>query len=121
MTQAAAYLETAKHGSKGRSTEGRALARFSRLATAGCAAWLCTLLTTAHAGAGEASAVRHIDIVHMTHTDIGFTDHPLVCRRQQMRYCATCDYDNCPIYLGKALRSSRPQGLDRESIVNSGK
>jgi hypothetical protein len=22
----------------------------------------------------------------MTHTDIGFTDHPLVCRRQQMRY-----------------------------------
>jgi hypothetical protein len=30
--------------------------------------------------------VRRIDIVHMTHTDVGFTDHPLVCRRQQMRY-----------------------------------
>jgi hypothetical protein len=30
--------------------------------------------------------IRRIDIVHMTHTDIGFTDHPLVCRRQQMRY-----------------------------------
>lgn len=42
-------------------------------------------------------------------------------RRQQMRYCSTCDYDNCPIYLGKALRSSRPQGLDRESLVASGK
>ena len=42
-------------------------------------------------------------------------------RGQQMRYCATCDYDNCPIYLGKALRSSRPQGMDRESLVNSGK
>jgi len=31
-------------------------------------------------------SIRRIDIVHMTHTDIGFTDHPLVCRRQQMRY-----------------------------------
>ena len=30
--------------------------------------------------------IQRIDIVHMTHTDIGFTDHPLVCRRQQMRY-----------------------------------
>ncbi|MCF7975187.1 MAG: hypothetical protein K9N55_15340 [Phycisphaerae bacterium] len=30
--------------------------------------------------------IRRIDIVHMTHTDIGFTDHPIVCRRQQMRY-----------------------------------
>lgn len=30
--------------------------------------------------------IRRVDIVHMTHTDIGFTDHPLVCRRQQMRY-----------------------------------
>jgi hypothetical protein len=43
------------------------------------------------------------------------------CRRQQMRYCATDDYDNCPIYLCKALRSSRTQGLDREALVDSGK
>lgn len=42
-------------------------------------------------------------------------------RGQQMRYCATCDYDSCPIYLGKALRSSRSQGLDRDSILDSGK
>ncbi|MBL7100319.1 MAG: hypothetical protein ISS15_21890, partial [Alphaproteobacteria bacterium] len=43
--------------------------------------------------------IRHIDIVHMTHTDIGFTDHPIVCRQQQVRYLdiaidavlATCD------------------------------
>ena len=42
-------------------------------------------------------------------------------RRQQMRYCGTCDYDSCPIYLGKALRTSRTQGLDRDSIVDSGK
>ncbi len=39
-------------------------------------------------GQEEASpdTIRRIDIVHMTHTDVGFTDHPLVCRRQQMRY-----------------------------------
>jgi len=30
--------------------------------------------------------IERVDIVHMTHTDIGFTDHPIVCRRQQMRY-----------------------------------
>ena len=42
-------------------------------------------------------------------------------RRQQMRYCKTCDYDNCPIYLGKALRSSCSQGLARDSLVDSGK
>jgi hypothetical protein len=30
--------------------------------------------------------IERIDIVHMTHTDIGFTDHPLVCREQQKRY-----------------------------------
>ena len=57
--------------------------------TAAHMAEIAILLGAAHlAGAEEqqASMVRHIDIVHMTHTDIGFTDHPLVCRRQQMRY-----------------------------------
>lgn len=42
-------------------------------------------------------------------------------RTQQMKYCATDDYDNCPIYLCKALRSSRRQGLDRDSLVDCGK
>lgn len=42
-------------------------------------------------------------------------------RIQQMNYCATDDYDNCPIYLCKALRSSRRQGLDRDSLVGCGK
>ena len=32
------------------------------------------------------TTIEHINIVHTTHTDIGFTDHPEVCRRQQMRY-----------------------------------
>ena len=42
-------------------------------------------------------------------------------RQQQMHYCSSCDYDNCPVYLGKALRTSRPQGADRESLLASGK
>ncbi|MBN2309636.1 MAG: hypothetical protein JXR94_11725 [Candidatus Hydrogenedentes bacterium] len=30
--------------------------------------------------------IKRIDIVHMSHTDVGFTDHPAVCREQQTRY-----------------------------------
>lgn len=30
--------------------------------------------------------IQRVDIVHMSHTDVGFTDHPAVCREQQMRY-----------------------------------
>ncbi|MCC6697120.1 MAG: hypothetical protein IT365_15945 [Candidatus Hydrogenedentes bacterium] len=30
--------------------------------------------------------IKRVDIVHMSHTDVGFTDHPAVCREQQMRY-----------------------------------
>jgi len=63
----------------------------------------CTLVACVpHVPANEPpslKAIRQIDIVHMTHTDIGFTDHPVVCRRQQVRYLdiaidavlATCD------------------------------
>ncbi len=44
-------------------------------------------ISTGYAAAPQTSdVVRRIDIVHMTHTDIGFTDHPLVCRQQQVRY-----------------------------------
>lgn len=42
-------------------------------------------------------------------------------RKQQMAYCASDDYDNCPVYLGKALRSSRTQGSVRDSLLDSGK
>lgn len=42
-------------------------------------------------------------------------------RHLQMRYCANDYYDNCPLYLSKALRSCRTQGLDRDSILLSGK
>ena len=49
---------------------------------------LLTLMVTAVPAQDGKSPekIRRIDIVHMTHTDIGFTDHPLVCRRQQKRY-----------------------------------
>ena len=30
--------------------------------------------------------INHIDIVNLSHYDIGFTDHPLVCRLAQMRF-----------------------------------
>ncbi|MHC4353737.1 MAG: hypothetical protein ACYS0H_13585, partial [Planctomycetota bacterium] len=45
-------------------------------------------LDTRSQGQGQSTpdVIRRVDIVHMTHTDIGFTDHPIVCRRQQMRY-----------------------------------
>jgi hypothetical protein len=85
MTQATVRLETAKHGSRHKSAEGQAPGCLSRLVMAACAVWVCAFYNTAYSAGGEAeraSVVRHIDIVHMTHTDIGFTDHPPVCRRQ---------------------------------------
>jgi hypothetical protein len=30
--------------------------------------------------------IEHIDLIHFSHTDIGFTDHPTVCRELQRRY-----------------------------------
>jgi hypothetical protein len=47
------------------------------------------------------------------------TGQMIPSRRQQMRYCATDDYDNCPIYLCKALRSSSSHGLDRDPMIDS--
>ena len=31
-------------------------------------------------------AIRHIDLIHLSHTDFGFTDHPSVVREMQIRY-----------------------------------
>ena len=49
-----------------------------------------TLAALAAAGpAGEQPApefVRQIDLIHFSHTDYGFTDHPAVCRDMQRRY-----------------------------------
>lgn len=55
--------------------------------------WLAGLaalvVAAAHASAAEESLpakVRHVDLVHFSHTDYGFTDHPAVCRQLQKRY-----------------------------------
>ena len=48
--------------------------------------WLfVTLVLTATAPA-DALAVREIEIVNFSHTDVGFTDHPIVCRELYRRY-----------------------------------
>jgi hypothetical protein len=41
--------------------------------------------------------------------------------KYQAGYCGTDDYDDCPLYLCQALRSSQTLGHDRESIKSSGK
>ena len=33
--------------------------------------------------------VRQLDLIHFSHTDYGFTDHPAVCREMQRRYGQT--------------------------------
>jgi hypothetical protein len=32
------------------------------------------------------TTIQHIDLVHLSHTDVGFTDHPIICREMQRRY-----------------------------------
>ena len=39
----------------------------------------------------------------------------------QASYCMTDDYDDCPLYLCQALRSSQSLGHKRDSIGSSGK
>ncbi len=43
---------------------------------------------TPDAGTPEApkAGIQHVDLVHFSHTDYGFTDHPAVCRELQKRY-----------------------------------
>ena len=40
----------------------------------------------AKAAGGKKPGIQHIDLIHFSHTDIGFTDHPVVCRELQKRY-----------------------------------
>ena len=50
--------------------------------------WACLLCFFVAAGnaAELPQYVKRVDIVHTTHTDIGYTDHPAVTRLQQMRF-----------------------------------
>jgi hypothetical protein len=36
--------------------------------------------------ASEPEHIRQLDLIHFSHTDFGFTDHPAVCREMQVRY-----------------------------------
>ncbi|MBN9663920.1 MAG: hypothetical protein J0H49_37315, partial [Acidobacteria bacterium] len=45
-----------------------------------------TLLTAVPAVAAPAGGIRHIDIIHHSHTDVGYTDMPSVCRDLQVRF-----------------------------------
>lgn len=51
---------------------------------------LCLLLFASLPGAGAPADrpefVRQLDLIHFSHTDYGFTDHPAVCRDLQQRY-----------------------------------
>jgi len=32
------------------------------------------------------AAIKHIDLIHLSHADLGSADHPAVCREMQIRY-----------------------------------
>jgi hypothetical protein len=38
------------------------------------------------ASGAEPEQIRQLDLIHFSHTDFGFTDHPEVCREMQVRY-----------------------------------
>jgi hypothetical protein len=54
----------------------------------------CTLIATllapalfaAESAPGSPDFIKQLDLIHFTHTDYGFTDHPAVCRDLQVRY-----------------------------------
>ena len=51
------------------------------------AAWIGPASAAAPAVTRErVPGVRHVDLVHFSHTDYGFTDHPAVCRELQKRF-----------------------------------
>lgn len=47
---------------------------------------LSGLVTAAEPGSDRPEHVRQLDLIHFSHTDYGFTDHPAVCRDMQVRY-----------------------------------
>lgn len=43
-------------------------------------------LTAAESTPTAPAYIQQLDLIHFTHTDYGFTDHPAVCRDMQVRY-----------------------------------
>jgi len=52
---------------------------------AGCLLLLGVCVASSRA-ADAPSAIQQVDLVHFSHTDYGFTDHPAVCRELQRRF-----------------------------------
>lgn len=44
------------------------------------------LVLLAAAMSGSGAQIRHIDLIHTSHTDVGFTDQPSLCREMQKRF-----------------------------------
>ncbi len=64
---------------------------FSRCYLPACFLSVVAILATVAADIGAAETpqtpgIQHIDLVHFSHTDYGFTDHPAVCRELQRRF-----------------------------------
>ncbi|MCL4180853.1 MAG: hypothetical protein KJ072_24285 [Verrucomicrobia bacterium] len=47
---------------------------------------LAGVLSAWSASGAEPEHIRQLDLIHFSHTDFGFTDHPEVCREMQARY-----------------------------------
>lgn len=54
--------------------------------TNGYLAMLWAAEAAAVASAPKKITIEQVDLIHFSHTDIGFTDHPVVCRELQRRY-----------------------------------
>ncbi len=83
-------MESAPYSPEG-NTERMNAAKRSMTTLAGITLAITLFLSTqaATASAQEPKLpkkIKRVDIVHMSHTDIGFTDHPAVTREQQTRY-----------------------------------
>ena len=46
----------------------------------------CLCFSAAAAPASAPQFIQQVDLIHFSHTDYGFTDHPAVCRDMQRRY-----------------------------------
>jgi hypothetical protein len=55
-------------------------------ATLSLAAGILGLIGLPYGARGQGPAIKEIELVHFSHTDYGFTDHPAVCRELQRRY-----------------------------------
>lgn len=52
-----------------------------------CGLWCAALWSAgAESEPGAPEHVKQMDLIHFSHTDYGFTDHPAVCRDMQVRY-----------------------------------